>query len=165
VVGSIQGNGTQFKASFDVNYQPVSSTYPANTPAEVVVQQGETLQLIAQRVWGDPSLWYLIAAANGLSDPSATLVTGRVLHLPNSVVSVSNSANSFKPYDVNAVIGDATPTQPAPPPASQGGCGVLGMVLMIIAAIVVTIYTAVVAGVPWERLQPLRAVPQLVQRD
>lgn len=38
----------------------------------VVVQDSETLQGIAQRIYGNASLWYVLAAANGL-DANATL--------------------------------------------------------------------------------------------
>lgn len=36
------------------------------TPA--LVLEGDTLQSIAQRVYGNPSLWYVLAAANAVTD-------------------------------------------------------------------------------------------------
>jgi hypothetical protein len=58
--GQLTQNG-QFAANFDVNYTPVSDSYPAMVPSEVVVQTGETLRSIAARVFGDANLWYVIA--------------------------------------------------------------------------------------------------------
>ncbi|NLG68688.1 MAG: LysM peptidoglycan-binding domain-containing protein [Firmicutes bacterium] len=45
------------------------------------VQRGDTLWLIAQRFYGDPTAYTLIAQANGLSDPHR-LVAGQELLLP-----------------------------------------------------------------------------------
>ena len=53
-------------ADFDQNYQPINSGYPAAAPSSYVVTKGQSLRVIAQAVWGDASLWYLIAEANGL---------------------------------------------------------------------------------------------------
>lgn len=150
-VGSLQSTGSSVKASFDVNYTPVSAHYPSAVPAEVVVQQGDTLKLMAARVLGDANLWYLIAQENGLSDPNAVLITGTSLRIPNNVVSLSNSASSFKPFNVSEAIGDTTPTQPAPPVPASGkqGCGVLGQIIMIVVAIVVTYYSFGAGGGGW----------------
>jgi nucleoid-associated protein YgaU len=43
--------------------------------------QGERLDQLATRTYGDPSLWRLIAAANNVDDPSDVGV-GRLLRLP-----------------------------------------------------------------------------------
>jgi hypothetical protein len=43
--------------------------------------EGERLDQVAARQYGDASLWRLIASANDIDDPS-DLVPGRVLHLP-----------------------------------------------------------------------------------
>jgi nucleoid-associated protein YgaU len=62
------GQATSF-ADFDQNYTPINSANDAGAGASYTVQAGDTLQSIAQAVWGDSSLWYLIADANG---PPAT---------------------------------------------------------------------------------------------
>ena len=143
--GQLQNSSGNFIANFDVNYTPISQTYPASVPSQTVVQAGDTLRIIAQRVFGDDSLWYLIADENGLTvSPNAALTVGEVLKIPNSVVSLHNNASTYKPFDPSEALGDTTPTQPTPPPPSQsgGGCGVLGEVLMVVVAIVVTYVTA-----------------------
>jgi nucleoid-associated protein YgaU len=54
-------------ADFDQNFQPINANYPPHAPQSHVVQAGETLQSIARLLWGDGSLWYLLADANGLA--------------------------------------------------------------------------------------------------
>src|SRR5688572_10596725 len=46
-----------------------------------LVNDGETLDAIAARVYGDPAFWRPLAAANGLKNPRG-LVTGQLLLLP-----------------------------------------------------------------------------------
>jgi YD repeat-containing protein len=142
--GQAQTNG-KYVANFDVNYTPISSEYPADAPETIVAQLGDTPRTLAARVFGDENLWYLIAEANGYTSPDDVIEAGTLVTVPNEVVSLSNTAGSFKPFDVQVAIGDTTPTQPAPPPpASRGGkkgCGIIGQILIIVVAIVVTIFT------------------------
>ena len=143
--GQLADESGAFRANFDVNYTPVSDNYPASVPSEVVAQKGDTLRILAARIFGDHNLWYLIAEENGLTDPDAQIEPGTVLRIPNEVVSLSNTSTSFKPFDAQAAIGDTSPTQPMPPapkPKKKKGCGVLGQILMIVVAVVVTVYTA-----------------------
>ncbi|MCZ4324630.1 LysM peptidoglycan-binding domain-containing protein [Pseudomonas anguilliseptica] len=125
---------------------PISALYPARTPGNYVVTQGDTLESIAQALWGDSRMWYLIADANGLA-PSAVLTPGDNLKIPNVVSSNHNDATTFKPYNPDDVIGDTTPRtiNPAPPPPpkpKKKKCGGIAAVVMVVVAVVVTIYTA-----------------------
>jgi YD repeat-containing protein len=138
--GQLQDASGAFKANFDTNYTAISADYPASVPSQVVVQSGETLRLVAARVFGDPALWYVLAEENGLTNPDAVLQEGRLLRVPNSVVSLGNTATTFKPFSASEAIGDTTPTQPVPP--ASKGCGVLGQIILIAVAVVVSIYTA-----------------------
>ena len=140
--GQLQDGDGKFKANFDVNYTPISDDYPSSVPISVVAQDGDTLRTLAARVFGDQNLWYVLAEENGLTDPDAAIEEGTVIQVPNEVLSLSNSSGSFKPFNIADAIGDTTPTQPAPPQPKKKGCGVLGQILMIVVAIVVTIYTA-----------------------
>jgi hypothetical protein len=105
-------------------------------------ESGDTLRTIAGRVFGDSTLWYLIAQENGLTDPDAAIAAGTELNIPNQVVSLHNNAQTFKPFDASQALGDTSPSQPFPPPPHHGGCGLLGEILVVIVAVVVTIYTA-----------------------
>lgn len=145
LIGQVQQEGTGFKANFDVNYTPISGEFPLDAPAQVIVQAGDTLRALATRTFGDGELWYLIADANGMSqgpDEELTEQVGWSLKVPNDVVSLSNTANAFKPYNMADALGDTSPTQPLPPPPKKKGCGVLGQILIIVVAIVVTYFTA-----------------------
>ncbi|HEX5259632.1 MAG TPA: LysM domain-containing protein [Sphingomicrobium sp.] len=60
---------------------PITAGVGENSRSSYIVQSGDTLQGIAQFEWGDSSLWYLIANANGLS-ADAPLTAGQKLALP-----------------------------------------------------------------------------------
>jgi len=104
----------------------------------------DTLQTIAKGAYGDSSLWYLIADANGLSG-NADLRAGQVLRIPAATSSANNS-NSFKPYDPSKIANDS-PTMMATPQSQGGGCGGLGQVIVTIVSLVVTYFTGYYMGV------------------
>jgi nucleoid-associated protein YgaU len=64
-------NGTSF-ADFDANYAAINTSASAEAGAGSLynVRSGDSLQGIAQSVWGDASLWYMLAEANGLTAAS-----------------------------------------------------------------------------------------------
>jgi YD repeat-containing protein len=138
-------NGPFFSAQsdFSFGYQPIDGNYPAGSPGTYAVGAGDTLQSIAKGAYGDASLWYLIADANGLSS-NADLRTGQVLTISTRVAS-ANNAGTFKPYDPSKIASD-TPTMMAAPQAQDGGCGAIGQIIMVVVAVIVTIYTAGAAG-------------------
>jgi YD repeat-containing protein len=103
------------------------------TDGQYVARGGESLQDIARNAWGDGSLWYLIAQANGMSG-AETLVAGQSLILPDRVHNVHNNANTFKVYDPNRAIGDLSPTTPKPP-KKDGHCGIVGQILSVVVAV------------------------------
>ena len=75
------------------------------------VQAGDTLQSIAQSVYGNSNLWYVIADANALSLDSSgnaiNLVTGTTLKLP-AVRNEQNGSQTFDPYNPLQRIGSTT---------------------------------------------------------
>jgi hypothetical protein len=107
------------------------------------VRAGDSLQSIAQAVWGDASLWYMIAEANGLS-ASSSLSAGQSLSIPAKVSNFHNTSATFKPYDPNKAIGDTQPGSPAiaAAAAAKKGCGVVGQIIMVAIAVAVTIATS-----------------------
>jgi hypothetical protein len=111
------------------------------------VQGGETLQQVAAAIWGDASLWYKIAEANGLSG-SQLLAAGTTLRIPAAVTNIHNNASTFQVHDPNRAMGDLDPTAAKPQAVQQARqrnqCGVFGALLLTIVAVAVT---AVVA--PW----------------
>ncbi|MEJ8837144.1 LysM peptidoglycan-binding domain-containing protein [Ramlibacter sp. AN1133] len=125
---------------FDFGYAKISANHPTPSPGAYTVRTGDTLQSIAQGAYGDSSLWYRIAEANGLMSNS-DLKVGQTLNIPNRVSTVSNNSSTFKPYDPTKIEGDKTPSL-ATPEAKKHGCGGLGQILMVVVAVVATIYTA-----------------------
>ena len=103
---------------------------------KTLVQPGDTLSAIAQRVYGSSQLWYVLAQANGLSDPNQELAAGMQLSTPNVNVG-SNDATTFKPYNPAEAIGSTTPNLPYIPPPPKEQCGAVGAVLAIVAMVVV----------------------------
>ena len=63
---------------------PITTAPQAQTPlyGEYIVQEGDNLWRIAQKLWGDPSLFKLLAEENGITNPSVIQV-GKVLRVPH----------------------------------------------------------------------------------
>ncbi|WP_431688986.1 DUF6531 domain-containing protein [Hahella sp. NBU794] len=137
-VGMAGKAGGKETDDFDLNYTPVSEQYPSSTPSSYVVNPGDTLQTISAAVYGDASLWYVIADANGLRGVD-DLQEGMPLRIPNMISNLHNTADTFKPYNPRAIIGDTTPTMPEPPPPKHGGkCGSAFMLIVAVAVAVVS---------------------------
>jgi nucleoid-associated protein YgaU len=122
-------NGTVFaqngpfysaQSDFSFGYQSINGNYPTGSPGSYAVGEHDTLQGIAKGAYGDSSLWYLIADANGLSG-NADLRVGQVLRIPVTTGN-ANNVNTFKPYDPSKIANDS-PTMTAPPQGEKGGCG------------------------------------------
>lgn len=105
----------------------------------VTVQAGDTLRSIAQRVYGNANLWYVLAEANALGD--GDLAVGASINVPEVKVS-SNDAGTFKPFNPNEAIGDTTPNLPYIQPPPKRHCNALAMILIVVVAVVVTVFTA-----------------------
>lgn len=132
-------------SDFDQNYTPISPTYPGFTSAGYTAQGGEKLQDVAQAVWGDASLWYLLADANGLTS-TTPLVAGQVLVVPNKVTNIHNNSTTKAVYNAAEAMGDTSPTLPNPPPPPKKGCGGIGQILMVVVAVVATAMTGFLLG-------------------
>ncbi|QGW82230.1 Ig-like domain repeat protein [Variovorax paradoxus] len=130
------------EVSFSFGYQPIDGNYPAASPGVYAVQVNDTLQSIAKGAYGDGSLWYLIADANGLMS-NADLRAGQVLTIPTRVTG-ANNVNTFKPYDPSKLAND-TPTMLARP-QDEKGCGGVGQVIVAVITAVVAIYTGGIGG-------------------
>jgi hypothetical protein len=136
---------------FDENYMKISSQYPSMNGSSWTVRAGDTLQSIASALWGDSTLWYLLADANGLKGSDEALRAGQLLTVPNVITNLHNTANTFKPYDPGLAIGNTQPTLPTPPPppANDGACGGFGPMLAFVVAIVATFFAQEYAGQAW----------------
>jgi hypothetical protein len=138
-------------ADFDYNYTPINDRYSATTPGTYTIQQGQqassveqTLRNVALAVWGDASLWYLLAEANGLTSGSS-LEVGQTLVVPNVVTNTQNNASTFKVYNPGELIGNTAPTLPEPPPPPQPEEDRFFKFLAVVFVVAVTIFVGIVA--------------------
>jgi|GEM_PF-1247577 len=138
------GSPAQY-ANFDQNYTPINSqsAQVAGSGSTYTVRQGDSLQSIAKAIWGDESLWYILADANGLS-AAASLPPGMALTIPSKVTNVRNTSETFKVYDPNEALGDVQPTprpgQLAQASPKKGACGGVGSIIVAVVAIAVAFY-------------------------
>ncbi|UZW62161.1 putative Ig domain-containing protein [Lysobacter enzymogenes] len=114
--------------------------YEVGAGNQIAALPGETLVMLAQRVYGDGQLWYVIAEANGLGDPNQELAEGLLLTVPSVKVS-RNSAETFKPYSPGEAIGSTTPGLPYIPPPPKDGCGAFATIMMTVVAVAVAYFT------------------------
>ena len=123
-------------ADFAQSYDPINSFSQGSAGGSYTAQQGDTLQSIAQGLYGDSALWYKIAEINGLGTTSG-LIEGQVLTLPTGVIKSRHNAGTLKPYNPAETLGDLTPdTSPKP---KKKKCGVLGQVLLSVVAVAVSL--------------------------
>lgn len=145
--GPFRNGSAQSFADFDQNYVPINPASDGQTGSSYTVRDGDTLQSIANALWGDASLWYLIADANGLTGTTA-LAGGMTITLPNKVLNFHNDDNTFRVYDPNKAIGDVDPNVPQPtpqppPPKKKKHGGLFGIFVAIFDAVFQFIVTAV----------------------
>lgn len=50
----------------------------------IVTQTGDRLDTLAYQFYGDQSLWYIIASANNIHDPSFAVEDGTTLRIPEN---------------------------------------------------------------------------------
>jgi YD repeat-containing protein len=130
-------------ADMDQQYDPLNnqSLAEAEGAPTYSVVPGDTLQSIAAGLWGDASLWYLIADFNGLNG-SESLVQGTRLQIPAQVTNIHNNSDTFRAYDPTRALGSVSPNQVAPVQSHKHhGCGVIGQILAVVVAVVVTSLT------------------------
>ena len=93
-----------------------SSNTPQDQLGTYSVQAGDSLDQIAFQVYGDSSLWYLIADANGLSDRQATsqLHNGQRLIIPSVATGQHFNTATHRVLSSAEMIGDTSATLPTP---------------------------------------------------
>lgn len=131
-------------SEFNQGYDPINSYSQGSAAGGYTVQRtGETLSGIAQALWGDSSLWYKLAEANGLS-AETSLIEGQRLTVPAGVIRNTYNAGTVKPYNPADTLGNVQPTTPKPPPKPKG-CGFAQIFLAIIAIAVTALLRVPIA--------------------
>jgi LysM repeat protein len=151
-VGEV-GHGTDTETNtvkLDTENYSLVINLGADTPATAVTsyttRAGDTLQGIASAVYGNPSLWFVIADANGLN-AGEPIPAGRQLTIPNNIHQGTLTADTHKLYNANDIIGSSLPNLVTPPPPSHGGgCGSIIMIIIVVVIAVVVAWATAGAG-------------------
>jgi YD repeat-containing protein len=118
----------------------IGEDYPSTGPIAYEVQRGDTLKSIADRLYGNPSLWFIIAEANGLMG-AERLEAGSILQVPNTVNAGRITDETHVVYDQNEITGSTLPNLKSPEPDA---CAKILAVILIILIIIIAIVVAVV---------------------
>ena len=130
---------------------------PQDNLGAYTLQAGDTLEKIALQVYGDASLWYLLADANGITDKNAQagnsseLHIGQRLNIPPVATGQHHTSGTHKVLNSNQIIGNTSaslisPRPPAPPPLPQKNHGLFSKIIVGIIAVVATVMTAGIVG-------------------
>ena len=132
-------------ADFDLSLDPITSYNQGSVGSSYTVRAGDTLASVAAALWGDSSLWYRLAEANGMSAANA-LGEGQRLIVPSGVMRSQHNASTFKPYNPSEVLGDTSPVTPQPrAQAKKGKCGIFGQILLAVIAVAITVVLPIAA--------------------
>ena len=80
-----------YKNAYALNYgdgdysleAPIPLVPSSSNDIQHTVKDGETLQNIAFRYYGDSGKWYIIAEANGILNPFKELESGTLIRIPS----------------------------------------------------------------------------------
>ncbi|QDP72474.1 hypothetical protein FOG18_07845 [Legionella israelensis] len=149
VYGGFNPGGTVLKVSDFIDQTKVSDT-PPETPQDSLgsytVKAGDRLDQIALAVYGDSSLWYLLADANGISGKQDELQIGRRLIIPAVNSSQHQTAETHQVMKADS-YGDTSATAPLPlPKPLKNHHQFLSRIMATVVGIVASVLTAGVLG-------------------
>ncbi|MBL7481322.1 transglycosylase SLT domain-containing protein [Legionella bononiensis] len=131
---------------------------PQDNLGAYTVQTGDTLERIAMQVYGDSSLWYVLADANGITDKNAIagsssqLHVGQRLNIPPVSTGQQHTDGTHKVLNAYEVLGNTSATtkspmiRSAPPPLPKRHNGLFSKIVVGIIAVVATVMTAGIVG-------------------
>lgn len=148
-------NMMSFLASFKKLGDATLPDAPNEGLGTYTLHVGDTLEGIALQVYGDSSLWYLIADANGITDRNAytgekgsQLHNGQRLTIP-PVQGAQHHTNSTRKIMYGSdTIGNTSATTPMPPvpPPPKHHSSPWRIVTSIVVAVIATVATVLTAG-------------------
>lgn len=69
---------------------------PQSTDVQIVTNEGDYLDTLAYKYYGDPTLWFIIALANpGVGKGRFSLETGLTLTIPTNINSILSQYNQL----------------------------------------------------------------------
>ncbi len=127
--------------------QQIGEKFPTASVTDYEVKSGDTLRSIAMQIYGNPSLWFVIADANGLTGDER-LTAGTVLKIPNTVELGRLTSETHAVYSESEIVGSRLPNLKAPPPDDSAKCAAIGAIIgVILLAIVGVILSIVTIGI------------------
>jgi len=63
---------------------------PNNNDFYIISEQGDRLDLLANKYYGDPTLWWIIATANNINDATFYIDEGIQLRIPSDTNTILN---------------------------------------------------------------------------
>ncbi|KTD81887.1 LysM peptidoglycan-binding domain-containing protein [Legionella worsleiensis] len=170
VYGGFTPTGTQQKAPVEIDQigakhgaelysnDGVLPEAPQDNLGAYTLQTGDTLERIALQVYGDSSLWYVLADANGISDRNAQAESGGQLHvgqrlnIPPVASDQQHTNRTHKKLNANQVLGNTSATakgimiQSASPPTPKKNNGIFAKIVVGVIGVVATVMTAGILG-------------------
>lgn len=128
---------------------------PSDSFGVYTIQAGDRLETIALEIYGDSSLWYLLADANGITEKNAEagnsgqLQIGQRLSIPPATSNQHHTNSTHKVLNAEQMIGNTSATIPiplAPPPVPRKHHSLLSNIVVAIVCTVATVLTAGVLG-------------------
>ena len=127
---------------------------PQDNLGAYTLQAGDTLESIALQVYGDGSLWYLIADANGITDRHAragekgsALHLGQRLNIPPAATGAHHTSTTRKVITSRDWLGNTSATLPMPPaPAQPRMKQHASLFKKIVTGVVMVVATVMTAG-------------------
>lgn len=111
--------------------------YPSMGPQFYTIKSGDTLDKIAQEIFGEKETAKNIARENGLLSTHHVLEAGQIINLPQYFPKYNRAENN-KPYHqfINIIVGRLSPLLITPKPKEEDD-DILGQIIKIIAVAVV----------------------------
>lgn len=140
----------------DISEQPqtILPEIPQTITGEYILQINDSLEQIALQVYGDSSLWYIIADANGLASKddkvgkSEALRPGQRLTIPPVAVGQHHKNDTHKVLNKYQMVGDISPTVAMPdlilPKAKKHS--LFAKIVVAVISMVATVLTAGILG-------------------
>lgn len=118
---------------------------PEDNLGTYTIQAGDTLESIAQEIYGDSSLWYLLADSNGIRDKE--LQIGQRINVPAVAKGQHYTNTTQKVLSSADQIGNTSATTPLPQfTATKAHTELFDTVVVAIISTVVTVLTAGILG-------------------
>ncbi len=141
-IGTIENGDT--KVELDTGrynlVDKIDGEFPGSTVTFYNAQAGDTLYSIAAAVYGNPSLWFVLAEANGLS-PSEEIAEGTRIQIPNRIETGRLTAETHSIYKEGEIVGSTLPNLKST--AKKDNCRTfLVIVIVVVLAVVAAVATA-----------------------